>query len=92
MRTSERYVILGACNPYLAHRALAADRSVGLLLPCNVVVREAGPSDTVVEILDPQVISQVSAAPDLDEIAQEARQLLNTALAHLGTTTVGARA
>jgi uncharacterized protein (DUF302 family) len=48
----EDYVILGACNPPLAHRALAADRSIGLLLPCNIVVR-ATPAGTVVEALDP---------------------------------------
>ena len=49
----EPYLILGACNPPLAHRALAADRRIGLLLPCNVVVR-AGAGQTVIEALDPK--------------------------------------
>ena len=49
----EDYLILGACNPPLAHRALAADRRIGLLLPCNVVVR-AGAGQTVIEALDPK--------------------------------------
>jgi len=49
----EDYVILGACNPPFAHQALGIDRSIGLLLPCNVVVRAAG-GGTVVEALDPQ--------------------------------------
>jgi len=79
----EDYVILGACNPALAHRALAADRSIGLLLPCNVVVRSAGDNKSTVEMLDPTVISQVSEAPGLDDIAAQAAQKLRSALAAL---------
>ena len=57
----EEYLILGACNPPLAHRALAADRRIGLLLPCNVVIRtEAG--QTVIEALDPQTMVAVAGA------------------------------
>jgi uncharacterized protein (DUF302 family) len=76
----EDYVILGACNPPLAHRALELDRGVGLLLPCNVVVRAASDDETVVEVLDPNVIAQVSAAPGLDVIAKDAAARLEAAL------------
>ena len=70
----EDYVILGACNPPLAHSALEADRSIGLLLPCNVVVRADGATACVVEALDPSVIAGVSSAPGLDAVAREARR------------------
>jgi uncharacterized protein (DUF302 family) len=75
----EQYVILGACNPPLAHRALSADRSIGLLLPCNVVVRAAG-DGTFVEALDPQVIAAVAGQPELTGIAEDAAARLRAAL------------
>jgi uncharacterized protein (DUF302 family) len=75
----ERYVILGACNPPLAHRALSADRSIGLLLPCNVVVRAVG-DGTIVEALDPRVIAAVAGEPELTEIADDAAARLRAAL------------
>ena len=78
----EDYVILGACNPPLAHRALAADRSIGLLLPCNVVVR-AGQGETVVEAMDPQVMTQVADEPTLTGVAEEAAARLRAALARI---------
>lgn len=78
----EDYVILGACNPPLAHRALAADRSIGLLLPCNVVVR-AGQGETVVEAMDPQVMTQVAGEPALTGVAEEAAARLRAALARI---------
>jgi uncharacterized protein (DUF302 family) len=78
----ERYVILGACNPPLAYRALSADRTVGLLLPCNVVVREAGDC-TVVEALDPRVIADISGQPLLKDIADDAAARLRAALGTL---------
>ena len=66
------YRILGACNPRLAHRALELEPSIGLLLPCNVVVRVDG-EETVVSIMDPGVIAQVADKPELVETATEAR-------------------
>jgi uncharacterized protein (DUF302 family) len=75
----EDYVILGACNPPLAHRALQADRQIGLLLPCNVVVRQDG-EGTVVEALDPRVMMAVAARPELTPVADEAAQRLTAAL------------
>ena len=59
------YLILGACNPPLAHRALATDISIGLLLPCNVVIR-ADAGQTVVEALDPQTMVTVTGEAALD--------------------------
>ncbi|MER5636091.1 DUF302 domain-containing protein [Kitasatospora sp. NPDC002227] len=78
----EDYLILGACNPPLAHRAIEADRRIGLLLPCNVVVR-AGEGHTVVEAIDPQVMVGISEAPELAAVAEEAARLLRAALATL---------
>lgn len=80
--TMEEYLILGACAPRLAHRALGVDRRIGLLLPCNVVVRADG-DDTVVEALDPQVMVSVSDRPDLGPVADEAAERLATALRRL---------
>ncbi|MBE1579459.1 Uncharacterized conserved protein, DUF302 family [Amycolatopsis marina] len=76
----EPYVILGACNPQLAHRALDIDRQIGLLLPCNVVVRADGDNQTVVQALDPQVMVTVPELDQLQPIADEAGQRINTAL------------
>ncbi len=73
------YVILGACNPRLAHRALELEPEVGLLLPCNVVVREHD-GRTVVSALDPGVIAELADHPDLRPIAEEATRLLDAAL------------
>jgi uncharacterized protein (DUF302 family) len=75
----EDYIILGACNPPLAHRALQADRRIGLLLPCNVVVRADG-DETVVEALDPQVMADIADRPELKGVASEAASRLNAAL------------
>jgi uncharacterized protein (DUF302 family) len=75
----EDHVILGACNPPLAHRALQVDRQVGLLLPCNVVVRADG-DGTLVEALDPQLMVTMAGNPDLAPIADEAARRLRAAL------------
>ncbi len=75
----EPYKILGACNPALANEALGVDESIGLLLPCNVVVYRSDES-TVVSILDPEVMSRVADAPGLDPVVKEARSRLERAL------------
>jgi uncharacterized protein (DUF302 family) len=79
------YVILGACNPPLAHRALEADPSVGALLPCNVVLREDGP-DTIVEAMDPMAVIAIADVPGIRSVAEEARARLERAIASLGAT------
>jgi uncharacterized protein (DUF302 family) len=78
----EDYVILGACNPPFAHQALGIDRSIGLLLPCNVVVR-AGSDGTIVEALDPQVMVTLTGRPELKPVADEVSRRLAAALAEL---------
>ena len=78
----EDYLILGACNPPLAHQALAADRKVGLLLPCNVVIR-SGHGETIIEALDPQIIAEV-AGQALRPVAAEAAARIRAALAAIG--------
>jgi uncharacterized protein (DUF302 family) len=76
------YLILGACNPPLAHRALQADPSLGLLLPCNVVIRQTD-DGTVVEAIDPMTMVSVSSNPALEPVAHEAAGKLGAALAAL---------
>jgi uncharacterized protein (DUF302 family) len=76
----EEYLILGACNPALAQRALDTDRDIGLLLPCNVVVRAEGPDTALVQALDPQVMVQVTGQPQLQDVADEATARLRAAL------------
>ena len=73
-------VILGACNPPLAHQALQAEESVGLLLPCNVVVRAAGEDRTVVEALDPLTMVEVTGNTALQPVADDAAARLRAAL------------
>ncbi|HUG42520.1 MAG TPA: DUF302 domain-containing protein [Longimicrobiales bacterium] len=68
-----QYEILGACNPPLAHRALTAEPDIGLLLPCNVVVRALPDGRTVVEALDPVVQLGVAENPDLRPLAEDVR-------------------
>ena len=80
----EDYIILGACNPPSAYAALGVDRSIGLLLPCNVVVRAAG-AGTIVEALDPQVMVTLTGRPELKPVADEVGRRLASALAELTT-------
>ena len=75
----EQYVILGACNPPLAHRALEIDRTIGLLLPCNVVVRAAN-GRTLVQALDPNVMTEMTGREELRPVAEEAGERLRAAL------------
>ena len=81
----EQYVILGACNPPLAHRALDADRKIGLLLPCNVVVRTAG-AQTIIEALNPEVMEEIAGQPSLKPVADEASSRIRAALDSLQQT------
>lgn len=77
-----RYVILGACNPALAHRALSADPYIGLLLPCNVVVMEA-PGATTVSIADPRAMFRIVDKPEVAPIADESEAKLKRAFERL---------
>jgi uncharacterized protein (DUF302 family) len=82
----EDYLILGACNPPLAHRAVSIDRQIGLLLPCNVVVRTDPADDTrvLVEAMDPQLLVQVTGDSALQEVADEVTGKLRAAIETLG--------
>jgi len=75
-----RYVILGACNPQLAHRALAAELAVGLLLPCNVTVFEGDRGEVVVQVVKPESMLGIVQNPALKPIAREADERLVRAL------------
>lgn len=79
----EDYVILGACNPGLARRALDIERDIGLLLPCNVVVRATGDGRTLVQALDPRVMVAVPEREEMQPVAQEAGIRIQAALDNL---------
>lgn len=79
------YVILGACNPPLAQRAVNIDRQIGLLLPCNVVVRRDPDGTTVhIEAMNPQLLVQVTGDDKLRPVADEVTVKLQTAIDSLG--------
>ncbi len=71
-----KYVILGACNPLLAHQALSSETEIGLLLPCNVIVYEGQDGKTVVAVQDPDAALGIVGNPALVPVAKEARERL----------------
>lgn len=79
-----KYVILGACNPNLAHQALNKELELGLLLPCNVIVYETD-DGSAVSFLDPKRMMSIADNPDLQPIAREARERLERAAKKLET-------
>ena len=70
------YLILGACNPQLAHQALNQDPNIGLLLPCNVVVREENENNIIVSFMDPLAVLNIVNNPKITEIAKDVRKRL----------------
>ncbi len=75
--------ILGACNPALAHRALTAEPDIGLLLPCNVAVRQDANGEVIVGFIDPIAMMQMTTHPDIAQVAKEARERLQRVCAVL---------
>ncbi|RMD78162.1 MAG: DUF302 domain-containing protein [Gammaproteobacteria bacterium] len=78
------YRILGACNPPLAHRALEADPDIGLLLPCNVVVRQEEDGSVTVAFMDPEAVLALVERPGVAELAREVKAKLERVAASLG--------
>ena len=72
----EPYVILGACNPVLAEKAIASEPDIGLLLPCNVVVRPGPEGKTVVSFMDPRAVLSLVDSPEVATLADEVRSRL----------------
>jgi uncharacterized protein (DUF302 family) len=77
------YRILGACNPKLAYQALQAVPDIGLLLPCNVIVRQEAPEHIVVGFLDPQIMVGLVGKPEVQAVADAAERLLRSACVRL---------
>ena len=81
-----RYVILGACNPNLAHRALGAESHIGLLLPCNVVVQETADGGVMVSIADPRAMFALVDNTALAPVAEEANLRLRRVFDAIAST------
>jgi uncharacterized protein (DUF302 family) len=79
----QRYVILGACNPPLAHKALTTELEIGLLLPCNVIVYETAEGGSVVSALNPMVALGVVDNPALQGVAEQVTEKLQRVVAGL---------
>jgi uncharacterized protein (DUF302 family) len=80
----KRYVILGACNPPLAYKALQAEPEIGLLLPCNVIVYELDGKSSMVAAIDPNsMVDVVGSNPVIEEVARDARERLEKAIARV---------
>ena len=77
-----KYAILGACNPPLAHQALEAEKNIGLLLPCNVIVYEHE-GQTVVGAIDPMMMVPLVGKAELESVAAEVKKRLETVIAAL---------
>ena len=86
-RDFRKYMILGACNPALADRALQAELEIGLLLPCNVIVYETGTESVVAAMAPLAALGVVGPNPALQEVAREADERLRRALAALESAT-----
>lgn len=75
------YTILGACNPKLAHHAISSENSIGLLLPCNVVLYEATPGEVTVEAVDPRAMFELVENDEIGGVAQQVSDMLERAIA-----------
>ena len=78
----EPIIIPGACNPKFAYRAIQTEPAIGLLLPCNVVIRKTN-AGVVVEMINPQMMAEITEGPEMAQIANEVTELLSAALASL---------
>ena len=78
------YIILGACNPPLAHQALSHEAAIGLLLPCNVVVTQDADGNAIVSAIDPKAMFSVLDSEGMEAVAQQVREKLERALERVG--------